>query len=234
MRFKANFHMHTGEDPKDAIPYTFFDAVDRASALGFRALAITCHNKFVDRADYRDYASARGVLMIPGIESTIERAHVVVLNPDNEIEQVRTFDALRGYKKTHPDAFVLAPHPYFPDSYVLGEKLEEHIDLFDAIERSWFYTKHIDFNRRAERAARTHKLPYLATSDTHDLRFIDAGYALVDAEELTVSAVLRALRAGNFENRTAPRRLWRELVPFFAGMSLRNFRKAHAARRSSA
>lgn len=234
MILKANLHMHTADDPKDSISYTFFEAADRAAELGFRVLAVTCHNRFVDRADQREYAARRGILAIPGIEATIEGAHVVVLNPDGDIERVRTFEALRRYREEHPGIFVLAPHPFFPDRYVLGRRLDRHIDLFDAIEHSWFYSRRIDFNRRAERAARARGLPYLATSDTHDIRFLDASYALVDAEEPTVPAVFRALREGRFENKSAPRKLWRELVPFFVRQNARNRRKKRLSRRSSA
>lgn len=234
MFLKANFHMHTADDPEDGIPYTFFDAVDRAQALGFGALAVTCHNTFVDRRDYRDYAAERGILMVPGIECTIEGAHIVVVNPEKGIEAVKTFGELGKYKKAHPEIFVLAPHPYFPDSYVLGGKLEKNIALFDAIERSWCYSKRVDFNRKAETIARQHQLPYLATSDTHDIRFLDTSYAMVKTEAATVGALLDALRAGHFENHTSPRKLWRELAGFVVSQHMRNAAKKRAIRRSFA
>ena len=67
MRIKTNLHFHTSDDPEDSIDYDFYEGVDRAAALGFGALAITCHNKFVDDPEYEKYAEKRGILLIHGI-----------------------------------------------------------------------------------------------------------------------------------------------------------------------
>lgn len=233
MHLKTNLHLHTKDDPADGIPFSFEEYVDRAAALGFSALAVTCHGRFVDDPAYRAYASERKILFIPGIELEVEKAHVVVLGCDRSIEDVREFAALRAYKRSHPEVLVLAPHPYFPGSYVLGEKLEKNIDVFDAVECSWFYSKHIDFNRRAERTAEQHDLPYIATSDTHDPRFLDTSYAVIDAAAPTVRAVLAAVREKKFENRTGPRKLIREMAASAAAQTFRNLR-ARLSRRSGA
>lgn len=224
MRYKVNLHLHASDDPEDAIPHAFTDYVDRGAALGFRALALTCHNRFVNNPSYHAYAAERGMLFIPGAELTVEGAHVVVLNCDKEVEAVRTLAGLRAYKKNHPEICVIAPHPYFPFPYVLGEKLDRHIDLFDAIECSWFYSRRVDFNKRAEQTARNYRIPYLATSDTHDIRFLDSSYAEVEADKLSTAAILRAVKNGSFENRTSPRKLFREMGAFFAQQNIRNAR----------
>jgi predicted metal-dependent phosphoesterase TrpH len=212
MKLRTNLHLHTSDDQEDFIEYSFIDALNTAKIYGFECLALTCHNTFVDREDYRKAAEALGILLIPGVEKTIEKRHVVVLNPDRDIDAVKTFAELSAYKKTHPQIFVLAAHPYFPGGYSLQEKLEEHLTLFDAIEHSWFYSKRVNFNERAERLAETSHIPFIATSDTHDLKFLDTNYAEIEVKEKTIPAIFEAIRNNNFTNTTFPRKLFREMT----------------------
>ncbi len=214
MSFKVNLHFHTADDPRDTVAYSFEEAIERAARLGFHALALSCHERVISKEHYVTHAAARGILLIPGVERDIEGRHVVILNVDRSIEQVATFTELARYKSLHPDIFILAPHPYFPGDSSLMELFKPHIALFDAVELSWFYAKHFNpFNRRAERVAKTHHLPVISTSDTHDLRWLDTNYALVDAEEKTSASLFRALREGRFRNVSLPRSFMREILP---------------------
>jgi predicted metal-dependent phosphoesterase TrpH len=212
MNLKANLHFHTADDPQDWIPYTFFEGLDRAAVLGFKILALTCHRKAAATPEYVRYAAKRDILLIPGIELEIRGRHVVVLNVTAEAENIRTFDELRRYKKDHPEIFILAPHPFFYGNYSLKKHLEKNVDLFDAVEKSWFYSENFDRNIGGKMIAKKHRLPYLATSDTHILRFLDASYATVTAPEKTIPAVFAAIKNGAFLNTSSPRKLWREMV----------------------
>ena len=46
---KLDLHIHTLEDPKDALDYSAHELLERARALGFRVLAITLHDAVFDR-----------------------------------------------------------------------------------------------------------------------------------------------------------------------------------------
>ena len=70
---KVELHAHTDDDPCDHIPHSTRDLIDRASALGYDALAVTLHDRYYDPADDRDYASGKGVLLIAGVERTSTR-----------------------------------------------------------------------------------------------------------------------------------------------------------------
>ncbi len=215
MILKTNLHLHTNDDPEDGLQYSFIQALDEAKRLGFGCLALTCHNKFIDDPTYAAAAKERGILFIPGIELSINRQHVVILNADKSVEKVGSLQQLARYKAEHPEIFILAPHPYFKTAFCLGEELEKHQELFDAIERSWFYTKRIDMNVKAEAFAKSTNKPYVATSDLHDLRFMDVSYANIEVEEQSIHAVFAALRAQKFSNVSSPRKLFRELIPYF-------------------
>jgi predicted metal-dependent phosphoesterase TrpH len=215
MQIKTNLHFHTSDDPEDAIDYDFYEGMDRAASLGFGAMAISCHNKFIDRPEYEKYAEKRGILLIRGIERNVEGKHVVILNPKSDIMNVKTFADLERYKKWHPEIFVLAPHPYFPASYSLNGKFLKNGPIFDAVEQSWFYSKNVNFNNRAEAAAKKLNLPFIATSDTHVLKFMDRAYAVIDAEEKTPAALFKAVREGKFRNATVPSRFWKDMISSF-------------------
>ena len=77
---KVELHSHTADDPLDPIPYSTRDLIDRAAVLGYDALAITLHDRQLDVRPLEAYAADRGLILIPGIERTIEGKHVVLLN----------------------------------------------------------------------------------------------------------------------------------------------------------
>jgi predicted metal-dependent phosphoesterase TrpH len=209
---KANLHFHAGDDPEHRLDYTVRTGIDRAHALGFQVLAVTCHHRVLATREDEAYARERGILLIPGVELTVEGCHVVVLNVDRTAESARTFGALAAFRTAHPECFVIAPHPYFRFGFSLGAKLERHRECFDAIECSWFHSRSFDLNRRAERFASDHGLPYLATSDTHYLHHLDRAYASIDAREPTAAAVFRAIREGRFTNTAPAVSFWRTMV----------------------
>lgn len=201
MLLKANFHMHTREDPVDKISYTIYKAIDHAAKSGFDVLTFTPHRKFVCKQEYVDYASQKNVLLIPGIEANIEKKHVVILNCDESINFIKTFKDLKVYKKKNPQIFVFAPHPFVLSSKSLGKKLLENIDLFDAIELSVFSNKIFNFNEKAVSVAEKYNKPLIATSDTHFLKDLGRGYVLIETQKKTAEAVFEAIKNKNFENK---------------------------------
>lgn len=215
MILKTNLHLHTNDDPEDNIQYSFAQALLRAKELGIGCIALTCHNKFIDDPAYKAVAAEQGILLVPGIELSINRQHVVILNAEKSVEKVKSLQQLAAYREAHPEIFILAPHPYYKTAFCLGDELERHLHIFDAIEFSWFYTKRIDPNKKAAQLAKENAIPFVATSDSHDLRFMNVSYANIEVEEVTIPAVFAALRAGKFTNTSSPRRLFRELIPHF-------------------
>ena len=203
--------MHTGEDPVDKLAYTIYEAVDHATKNGFGALVFTPHKKFVWKKDYADYALGKGILLIPGIEASIEKKDVVIANCDENVNNVKTFDDLKNYKKNNPHIFVLAPHPFVFSKKSLGEKLEKYIDLFDAVELSVFSNKFFNFNKKAIEMAEKYGKPLMATSDNHFIKDLGRGYILVDAKEKTAVAIFDAIKNKKFESKLTPMNLWNML-----------------------
>ena len=146
---KTELHAHTDGDQADRIAHSAETLIDRASALGYGALAITLHDRWTDPAPLRDYAAGRGLVILSGIERSIERKHVLIINGPKDAERLRTFADLRAYRAANPSALVVAPHAFYPIPSALGGMLDRHPDLFDALEVNAMRVKGVDFNRRA-------------------------------------------------------------------------------------
>jgi len=78
---KSDLHLHTAEDPLDRVRYTAKELISKAADQGFDVISITNHHRMTFDQDLLSYARERGILLIPGIEMTIQRRHVLVLNP---------------------------------------------------------------------------------------------------------------------------------------------------------
>ena len=218
MLLKADFHIHTREDPHDFIRYTAVELLQEASRQGFQVIALTCHNKRIHSEELRRRAADLGILLIPGVEAAIEGKHTLLLDMPYSRLRVRRFEHVRRLKRD--GGLVIAPHPFFPAPKCLNGKLRENVDLFDAIEFSHFYTRRVDFNRKAVAYAKRMGLPLVGTSDCHRLWQLGTTYTLIDAAARTKEAVFEAIRAGRVRVVTAPlrplrrlERVWHRLPP---------------------
>jgi hypothetical protein len=191
---KVELHTHTADDPVDRIPYSTTQLIDRAAALGYHALAITLHERQLDLRPFVSYAADRGIVLIPGLERSIEGRHTLLLNFRKGAEDVRTFDDLKRLKRRE-SGLVVAPHPFFPGRACLGSLLDQHARLFDAVERNAMFTASVDFNRRAERWAIQNGKPVVGNCDVHRLHQVGTTYSMVDAEP-HVDSICEAIAAG--------------------------------------
>jgi predicted metal-dependent phosphoesterase TrpH len=191
---KVELHAHSADDPLDRISYSTHDLIDRAAALGYGALAVTLHDRQLDLRPLEAYAMQRGIVLIPGIERTVEGRHVLLLNFDRDADRVQTFDDVRRLK-AQGSGLVVAPHPFFPARSALRGVMHSHADLFDAVECNAMYTWSLNFNQAAERWAEKHGKPVVGNGDVHRLEQLGTTYSLVDAEP-NASAICGAIAAG--------------------------------------
>jgi len=191
---KVELHAHSADDPVDRIPHSTTDLIDRAAALGYGALAITLHERQLNLQRFEAHAADRGIVLIPGVERTIEGRHVLLLNFSRATETVKTFRDLARLK-ARERGLVVAPHPFFPAGSCLRGDLDRHADLFDAVERNAMYMRGIDFNARAEAWAARHGKPVVGNGDVHRLAQLGTTYSLVDAPP-EPGAICDAIRSG--------------------------------------
>ena len=212
---KVELHAHTFDDPLDRIPHSTFALIDRAAALGYDAIAITLHDSQLDIAPYAEYASARRLVLIPGIEREIQGCHVLLLNFSNESERVRSFEDL-AQLRSRERGLVVAPHPFYPIRGV-GRNLTRHPALFDAVEYNAMYTRSLNFNRAAERWARRNGKPLVGNGDIHRLEQLGTTYSLVDADR-DATSICAAIAAGRVQLVTRPL-TWPAAIRIFTSMT---------------
>lgn len=210
---RGDFHHHINTDPIDGafIRYSAGDLVDRAVAVGVNVLAITCHEAVPYDGDAARYAAERGVLLLRGMEATVDGAHVLLLNFPEFPPGVCSMADVGACKG--PDSLVVAPHPFYPAGIAGGEALFTHRALFDAVEFSGMYTALTpSFNRRAVTHARRLGLPVVGNTDTHFLWQMGYTFTLIDAAP-EAAAVVEAIRRGRVQLATQPLS-WMQLARF--------------------
>jgi hypothetical protein len=187
---KADLHLHTAEDPLDCVRYTAKELISKAADEGFEVISITNHHQMTFDQDLFSHAQEKGILLIPGVELTIQRRHVLVLNPPPH-KKCSDFPSLSKLRR--PETLIIAPHPYFPGTYSLNGYLLEHIELFDAVEYCHFYSQMINFNLRAVEVSHSFGLPLIGNSDAHFFSQLGSTYSLVYAEK-NLESVFEAIR----------------------------------------
>jgi predicted metal-dependent phosphoesterase TrpH len=197
---KADLHLHTAEDPHDRVAYTAKELISKAAEEGFEVLSITNHQRLTFNRNLSAYARERGILLIPGMEISIRKRHVLLLNPPQG-KTFSDFSSLSALRR--PDSLVIAPHPYFPNPRSLNGFLLKHLKLFDALEYCHFYSPRFNFNQRAIAVSESHGLPLVGNSDTHFLSQLGTTYSLIYAKK-DPEAIFAAIRENNVEVITRP------------------------------
>lgn len=205
MRIKADLHIHTKEDPQDytRIEYTAKDIIDSAYDKGFGILSITLHNKVLYSKDLFEYAMCKGILLIRGVERTIEGYHVLIYGiTEEDSAKLKTFHDLKSLRDKK-DVLVIAPHPFYPNLLghnCLKNKVFENADLFDALEIQQLYTNIYNPNKRAFLAAQKLSKGLVCNSDSHLLSSFGEHYSMVDLpNNFSEKDVFNAIKANKTE-----------------------------------
>ncbi|RJP60410.1 MAG: hypothetical protein C4541_04090 [Candidatus Auribacter fodinae] len=200
-RFKADLHIHNASDPREieygpfglVSPYTI---IDKAFEKGYEILSFTNHNNLHSDSNITNYAHSKGILLIPGVELNIEKKHVLLYNIKDYME-IDSFESLRNYRDE--SSLIVAPHPFYPTGSCLRDALIEYIDCFDAVEYSHFYTRFWNPNKKAVCISDHFKKTIIGSSDTHCIAQFGSTYSLIDATELSIPAIIHAVKNGNAE-----------------------------------
>src|SRR5580765_6807736 len=196
---KIDLHIHTLDDPKDAVDFSAHQLLERARSFGFRVLAITLHDAVFDRKEVFADAAAMGILLIPAAEVRLLGADVIVLNVTaEEIAELKNFDDLRRLRARRGNTiFTIAPHPFYIVGGSIGSRLLAEIDCFDAIEFCHFHFGPFNPKRRARRVSTQFGKPMIATSDAHRLHAFGRHYTSMPMPPaLTIENILAGLRNG--------------------------------------
>lgn len=205
MRLKCDLHLHTSEDPRHQLNYSAKELIEKAAKKGYHVVSITNHNVVTYDEELADFARQRGILLIPGVEATVQGKHVLIYGVegmDEKWDKLTFFDLKRLKAR---GAFIVAPHPFYPNYNCLGNLLERFSALFDAVEYSHLYTKKLNFNLKAQEFAKSRNMPLLGLSDAHSLKQLDYTYTLIDADK-DMTSIFEAIRENKATIVTRPAR----------------------------
>ena len=177
---------------------------DRFDPVGVRLLARAVDRRGLDGVattnhDYYTPFERSDVTVIPGIEVSTTRGHVLVVGPDPPAETVPLeYTPAEVVDLAHErGCAAIVAHPYRDSTVTDVDGVP-----FDAIEING---KHPRTERPVRDLAAERDLPLVAGSDAH--LPIEAGraYTLIDADRLTPESVVDAIRDGRVEPRVATR-----------------------------
>lgn len=193
MRVKADFHAHTNSDPIDDLEYSPYEYIDAAVKKGFKVIAITHHHNQNFDKKWQLYGEKKGILVIRGMEATIEGQDVVILNPTRD--NITTWKELEKEKKKGK-CFTILAHPFwYPRNLLFPRRLDKYAHLFDAVEISWLQTSVIRLpNYLAKKYAKKHNKPLIGTGDIHKLEWIGNTYSELTVDKLTEEEIFHAIR----------------------------------------
>jgi predicted metal-dependent phosphoesterase TrpH len=194
MKVKADFHAHTSADPIDDITYSPYEYIDAATKKGFKVIAITHHYFQNFDTKWIAYGKKKKILVIPGLEATVEGQDVLLLNPTRD--NITTWKELEEEKQKGQCITILA-HPFwYPKNLLWPWRLDKYAHLFDAVEISWLQTSVIRLpNFLAKRYAKKHNKPLIGNGDIHKLEWIGNTYSEVIVKKITQEEVFEAIRA---------------------------------------
>lgn len=217
---KLDFHLHTQEDPHDYIKYDSIKLVDMMAERGYKAFAVTNHDRFTWSERLRDYAKERGIIVFRGVERTVRGRHILLINFKGELSDYRSLHDIETAKR--PDNLVIAAHPYFPMPTASGRLLDRHPQVFDAVEYCHYYVKNLNFNKWAVKRSLEMQKPLVGCSDSHTVRQLGRTYSVVHSEK-NPEAIIHAIKEGRVEVVTKPFKAT-QLIHISSLISLRNFR----------
>jgi predicted metal-dependent phosphoesterase TrpH len=206
MHLKCDFHLHSKEDPRHQLPHSAKELIDAAADCGYDVISITNHNTVTYSDKLADYAWERDILLIPGVEATVAGKHVLIYGVEGMKEKwdKLTFFDLKRLKAK--GAFVIAPHPFYPNYNCLGGLLKRFSGLFDAVEYNHLYTKKLNFNLKAQKFAKSRGMPLLGLSDAHSMKQLDYTFSLIKSEK-DMQSIFQAIREGKTTIVTRPARV---------------------------
>jgi predicted metal-dependent phosphoesterase TrpH len=233
---KIDLHIHSKEDLDDNINYSAKQLINKAKILNFNAISFTFHNNLFFNKELIKYAKLKNILLIPGVEIEIENKHVLIYNISikefkNLKKSCSSFEkfsiTLNEIKKKNKDVFVVAPHPYFILPYCVGNLLEKHNNIFDAVEFSWFFTKIFNLNKKGIKIAKKYNLPIIANSDCHLLDRFGKNYSLIDCQNCNVKSIFKAIKQNKIKIVSNPERTTTLIKDALEMLLRETFKKKH-------
>lgn len=190
MKFDLHVHSEYSKDSKSSHE----DILEAARKKGLDGFAICDHDTVEGglACEKRAMELGLGLTVIPGVEVTSSKGHILVLGVSQNIEPFlspeKTIEIARKLGGT-----VIIPHPFKRSSHGIGSFEGLDIDAVEVFNSRCLFNK---ANRKAAIEAKRLGIPGVAGSDSHISEMVGQAYTEIDASENTLKAVLKAIREG--------------------------------------
>ena len=194
-----DLHIHSWHSKQKIVPFDGLDSpeilIKTAITKGFSGIAITDHDTLKGFFEAKKYCKDNGIkefILIPGIETSTAKGHIVGLGIEEEIPVgLSPEEAIDLIHKA--GGIAIAAHPFDVARKGVG-KLVTNLD-FDAIEILNGHNADRISNIRARKAADKLKKIKLVGSDAHMAEEI--GFSMTNIEDVeTVDDVLKKIKKG--------------------------------------
>ena len=187
MEVKLDLHIHSVRSPDGCMGLE--EIVERAKAAGLQGAAVCDHDRVME-----DVPEVPGFLVIPGVEVSTDRGHLLGLFVRGPVESRAAEEAIREIHEQRGLAVLAHPFQRRRD----GGHILPIVQLLDGLEvwNGRADRKNRRANEMAETFAGEHGLRPFAGSDAHVPREVGNGVLQVEAEALTLEAVKTALMEG--------------------------------------
>lgn len=155
---KVDLHVHTTASDGKIKPE---EIIERAREKGLDCIAVTDHDTMDGYRKAKETVPDDGFLLIPGIEVSTEKGHILVLGTEKE-PKTKDFEELLEFAEEN-NAITVGAHPF---ARVKDEIEPKYLKRLDAIEiiNGRTYPK---ANKKAEKFAIENSMPKTAGSDSH-------------------------------------------------------------------
>ena len=190
MRFDLHVHSCFSKD-SNAEPD---DILEYAARNGLDGFAVCDHDSIEGGIECVRRAKEIGsdLIVIPGVEVTSSKGHILVLGVKEPIEPGLSPE--ETIEKAHEQgAVVIIPHPFKLTSHGIGYVEGLAADAIEVLNSRCLTDGP---NRKAREAAESFGFPMVGGSDAHEAQMVGRCYAEIDASEKSVESVLDAMRAG--------------------------------------
>jgi predicted metal-dependent phosphoesterase TrpH len=197
-----DLHVHTNysHDGRDSIK----GIIERAIAKKLDGIALCDHNTMDGFFAAQKYVADTNanLILIPGIEVTTSKGHLLLLGIEEEIEKGLAPEetiriARQKEKEGNGTVVIIAPHPFHPFRHSIGNVCT--YPGIDAIET--FNSRYVTgvANRIASRTAARGGIAAVAGSDAHSAEYVGLATVAVDVEDAHTSepeAILKRIKEG--------------------------------------
>lgn len=186
---KLDLHVHTSASHDGSINPK--EVVNQARRKGLDGIAITDHNTVDGFRAARESKEVDDFLLIPGIEVSTDKGHVLVLGTDREPDS-RSFEDVLDFAKEN-DAVTVAAHPFSVFRESIEPELVERLDAMEVLNgKTYSY-----FNEKAREFAEEKNMPQIASSDAHEKEGL--GRIWTEVEGGSQPEVLEKIKKGRCE-----------------------------------